>query len=107
MENTPYQATAQLVQLPELSPTMPAGAPVVGENLQLLRGLKVQVRVQVGEAQTTLGELMALKGASILKLDRLVDEPIDVIVDGKLFARGQLVAVDDNFGVQITEIAQA
>jgi len=99
--------STQLVYLSELTPGTPSGAPVLGDNVQLLRGVKVEVSVMVGTVQTTLGELMTLKEASVLKIDRQVDTPIDVIVDGKMFARGQLVAVDDNFGVRITEIAQA
>jgi flagellar motor switch protein FliN/FliY len=59
----------------------------------------------VGEVQTTLGELMSLKESSILKIEKQADAPIDVLVEGNVVARGQLVVVDDNFGIRITEIA--
>lgn len=107
MNETKSRPVAQLVELPEVSSAAPTGAPVVGDNIQLLRGVKVSVTAMVGEIQTTLGELMSLKEASILKIERHVDDPIDIVVDGKLFARGQLVAVGDNFGVRILEIAAA
>ncbi|HEX7650902.1 MAG TPA: FliM/FliN family flagellar motor switch protein [Noviherbaspirillum sp.] len=98
---------AQLVELPDVSNAQPSGTPIVGDNIQLLRGVKVSVTAVVGDIQTTLGELMSLKESSVLKIERHVDDPIDIIVDGKLFARGQLVAIDDNFGVRITEVAPA
>jgi flagellar motor switch protein FliN/FliY len=95
---------AQVVQLAEVAPPAQPGKPVFGDNLSLLRGVKVQVAAVAGHVDTTLGELMGLSEGAVLKTDRHVDAPIDIIVDGKVFARGQLVAVDDNFGVRITEI---
>jgi flagellar motor switch protein FliN/FliY len=50
---------------------------------------------------------MGLRESSVLKIDRGVDMPVDVVVNGSVVARGQLVVVDDNFGVRISEIAQA
>jgi len=107
MNDMKAQPAAQFVELPEVSSSTPTGTPVVGDNIQLLRGVKVAVTAVVGDIQTTLGELMSLKEASVLKIERHVDAPIDIVVDGKLFARGQLVAIDENFGVRITEIAAA
>lgn len=96
----------ELVELAELAPA-PTGANLLGGNLRLLDGVQVQLSVMVGEARTTVGELMALKESSVLKIDRKVDYPVDVVLNGSVVARGQLVVVDDNFGVRITEIAQA
>lgn len=95
----------QLVELPELAPTTPAGPALLGASPALLDGVQVALTVVVGQAHTTLGELMALKEQSVLKTDRLADTPVDVVVNGNVVARGQLVVVDDNFGVRITQIA--
>lgn len=95
----------QPLDYPELGGVSPAGLPVLGNNPALLDSVKVRLSVVVGQAETTLGELMGLKEAAILKIDRHVDQPIDVIVNGEVVARGQLVAVDDNFGIRITEVA--
>jgi len=97
----------QLVELSEFSGQAHLGANVLGGQLGLLGGVKVRLTVVVGQVQTTLGELMELKQSAILKVDRPVDYPVDVLVDGNVVARGQLVVVDDNFGVRITEIAAA
>lgn len=108
MSTTPNEEVqqTQLIGLPELQPQTPTGPALLG-NTKLLDGVKVALSVVVGEAQTTLGELMSLKEAAILKVDRRVDYPVDLIVNGNVVARGQLVVVDDHFGVRITEIAQA
>jgi flagellar motor switch protein FliN/FliY len=50
---------------------------------------------------------MGLQESSLLKIDRKADYPVDVMLNGSVVARGQLVVVDDNFGVRITEVAQA
>lgn len=101
------KAEAHIVELAEIQPQAAGGAAVLGSNLSLLDNVPVSVNVVVGEAHTTVGELMALRELSVLKIDRGADCPVDVVVNGNVVARGQLVVVDDNFGVRITEIAQA
>lgn len=98
---------AQNLALSELQVQAPVGAAVLGGSLNLLAGVKVALTVVVGEAQTTVGELMDLKELSVLKIDRKADYPVDVMVNGNVVARGHLVVVDDNFGVRISEVAQA
>ncbi|WP_177307723.1 flagellar motor switch protein FliN [Pseudoduganella namucuonensis] len=97
----------QLIELAEIQPQPPAGPAVLAGNLSLLDSVPVSVSVVVGEARTTVGDLMALRELSVLKIDRSVDCPVDVVVNGNVVARGQLVVVDDNFGVRISEIAPA
>lgn len=105
MKETEQQHSTQIIELSEFQAQAPTGSPVLGGNMSLLQGVKVNLTVVVGEARTTLGELMELKEAAVLKIDRPVDCPVDVLVEGNVVARGQLVVVDDNFGVRITEIA--
>ena len=95
----------QPVGLPELAPRQPVGPALVGAHAGLLDSVSVSLSVLVGEARITLGELMGLKEAAVLKIDRLVDAPVDVVINGSVVARGQLVVVDDHFGVRVTEIA--
>jgi flagellar motor switch protein FliN len=103
MKDFMQQGQAHLVALPEIH-APPTGKPVFEGNLDALHGVKVKVSVMVGEVQTTLGDLLALKEAAVLKIDRPVDTPVDVLVDGNCVARGQLVVVDGQFGVRITEV---
>lgn len=99
-------AQAQVVELSEFKEPSPAGPAIFAGNLGLLDSVKVNLNVMVGEIQTTVGELMALKEASVLKTDRKADYPIDIVVNGNIVARGQLVVVDDHFGVRISELAK-
>jgi flagellar motor switch protein FliN/FliY len=107
MEKIAKKNPPQLVELPELSEPQgpPAGPPVIEAHFGLIRSVKVKLSVNLGGAVLTVGDLGALKDGSVLKLDRAAGEPVDVVLEGQVIARGRLVAVDDNFGVVITEIA--
>jgi len=95
---------AQRIELEEISVGAVEGRSLFDANLQLIQGVKVALEVSVGNAQITVGELFALKEKSILPLNKLTAEPVDVLLDGKVVARGELVVVDDCFGVSITQI---
>lgn len=97
---------AQSIELSPLAQDAAVGPPLLGNSAALLNGVSVRLSVVVGEAVATLGDLMALREASILKLDRPVDAPVDVLVNGTVVARGQLVAIDEEFGVRLTEVAK-
>jgi len=79
------------------------GAPLLPAHLPFLGAVKVRVTVQVGEVETTVGELLEMKQGGVLPLQQLLDQPIDVLVDGHVVARGSLVAVGDHFGVRLTQ----
>ncbi len=72
--------------------------------LDLVKNVKVSLSVELGKATLTVDELSNLTEGSVVKMDKIVDEPIDLTLDGKVVARGALVAVDDVFGIQVTEI---
>jgi flagellar motor switch protein FliN/FliY len=98
---------AHEIELEALSEDTLNGRLVLDSALPFLGSVKVRVSVRVGGAQTTVAELLDLKQGAVLALDRLVDEPLDVLVDEHVVARGMLVAVGDNFGVRITQTATA
>lgn len=106
-KNKGSAAVTELVDLAELAKQETSGAALLGGNLRLLDGVQVKLQVMVGEVVTTVGELMTLQASSILKIDRPADYPVDVILNGSVVARGQLVVVDDNFGVRVSEVAAA
>lgn len=70
-----------------------------------LLDVPVQVTVEIGRARVPLEELARLAPGSILRLDRAAHDPCDVLVGGKLVARGEIVTVDDHYGVRITSVA--
>jgi flagellar motor switch protein FliN len=69
-----------------------------------LHGIKVRLQVRVGESAMTVGELMQARQNEVLVLDRSVDAPVDLLLEGQVVARGELVAVDGIFAVRITEL---
>lgn len=99
--------TVRGVELGELEETSAKGRTLIEENNELIRNIKVRLSVCVGGCQLTIQELLDLKEEQILTLDKNTREPVDITVDGKLVARGHLVAVDDSFGVRISEIVSA
>jgi len=75
-----------------------------GGNLDIIKNVKVKLEVRVGEAELTVDELLKLGEGSIVQLKRPVTAPVDLLIDGRVVARGQLVAAEDNFGIQVTEL---
>lgn len=95
------------IELEPLGDPHPNGKPLLDTVLPFLGSVRVLVSVRVGQAETSVAELAALKQGAVLTLDRLVEEPLDVLVDGHVVARGMLVAVGEHFGVRITETSLA
>ena len=83
---------------------VPEGTPEGGSNLNLLLDVVVEVSVELGRARLSLGELMALRRGSVIQLDKLAGEPADVLVNGKPVAKGEVVLLDEKFGVKINDI---
>ena len=108
--------TAQIISLPDLhagegegeGDAAPNGtqAPIL-RDWNPLHQIKARLQACVGEASITVGELLAAKEHQVLRLDREIDQPIDLTIEGKVVARGQLVAVDGHFAVRITELPVA
>lgn len=107
MQHGDAGAQTHIIELTDL-PQQPAGGPALLDgNLRLLDKVPVTLSVALGQVETTVGELLALQEASVLRIERRVDTPVDLILNGQVVARGQLVAVDDNFGIRITDVAPA
>lgn len=93
------------VQLEELAGHPESMRNLLDANLEVVHDLKVKLTISVGGAELSIGELFALKEGATLKLDKSTSEPIDIFLDDKLVARGELMVADDNFAVRITEIS--
>jgi flagellar motor switch protein FliN/FliY len=75
-------------------------------NLKLVMDVELNVSLRFGQRQLPLREVLELASGSVIELDRMVDEPVDLYLDGKLIARGEAVIVDGNYGLRVTEIPQ-
>ena len=99
----PAAAAVRTASLPELAPAM--GHAAAGpRNIDLILDVTLQVTVELGRTKKQIREVLALGPGSLLELDKLAGEAVDVLVNGKLIARGEVVVIDENFGVRITDI---
>jgi flagellar motor switch protein FliN/FliY len=77
------------------------------EDLQPLHDVPVELAVEIGRTRMTIGETLALGPGSIVSLNRLAGEPVDLLVNGRPIARGEVVVVDEEFGLRVTEIVSS
>jgi len=76
----------------------------VPENLDLILDIGLNVRVELGRTGMKIRHVLELGPGSVIELDKLAGEPVDLLVNDKLFARGEVVVIDENFGVRVTDI---
>jgi flagellar motor switch protein FliN/FliY len=83
-----------------------AGAPASGEKatLELLKDVDLDLRIELGRTQMYLEDVLKLKRGSVVTLDKLAGDPVDVFVNGRLVARGEVLVLNDNFCVRVTEL---
>jgi flagellar motor switch protein FliN/FliY len=80
------------------------GAPAVHGGLHLLHDVEMEVTAELGRTRMSVRELLSLAPGVVIELDRLAGGPADLLVNGRLIARGEVVVIDENFGIRITEI---
>ncbi|KKB44676.1 flagellar motor switch phosphatase FliY [Bacillus thermotolerans] len=73
-------------------------------NLNMLMDIPLQVTVELGRTSRSVKEVLELSAGSIIELDKLAGEPVDVFINSRLIAKGEVVVIDENFGVRITDI---
>jgi len=82
----------------------PNAEQATARNLDLLLDIPLDLTVELGATRLPLRELLALAAGSVVELGRLANEPLDVLVNGRLVARGEAVMVNEKFGVRLTDI---
>ncbi len=103
-------ATAATAGTVETTPLAALASVVAGlrpENLELLLEVELPATLRFGQKQMRLSEIMQLAAGAVIDLDREVNEPIELLVDGHLIARGEAVIVDGNYGLRVTELVTA
>lgn len=73
-------------------------------NLDVILNIPVQMSLELGRTKMDLRELLSLGQGSVVELGRMIDEPLDVLVNGALIAHGEVVVVDNKFGIRLTDI---
>jgi flagellar motor switch protein FliN/FliY len=82
----------------------PDNAPLAANNLDLVLDIPVQINVELGRTKIAIRNLLQLAQGSVVELDGLAGEPMDVLVNGCLIAQGEVVVVNDKFGIRLTDI---
>jgi flagellar motor switch protein FliN/FliY len=81
-----------------------AGGAEIRPNLDVILDVPVTLSLEVGRAQMSVGRLLRLSQGSVVELDRSAGEPLDVLVNGSLVAHGEIVIVNDKFGIRLTDV---
>ncbi|HWE09039.1 MAG TPA: flagellar motor switch protein FliN [Solirubrobacteraceae bacterium] len=84
-----------------------AGSPEPFVDLRRLSAVPVDLSVEIGRARMSVGETLELREGSVVTLDRMAGEPVDLLVNGKPIARGEVVVIDEQFGLRLTQVLTA
>jgi flagellar motor switch protein FliN/FliY len=95
-------ANVQSVQFPSLM--QPQGAGAESGNISLIMDVYMEMTVELGRTRKLIKEILGMGEGTIIELDKLAGEPVDILVNHKLIAKGEVVVIDENFGVRVTEI---
>jgi flagellar motor switch protein FliN/FliY len=87
--------------------SLPGGEDGGERSLDLLHGVEMTVTVELGRTKMLLRDLLALQTGSVIELDRAAGSPVDVLINDNLLARGEVVVLDDEFGVRILDIVMS
>ncbi|MFZ5436158.1 MAG: flagellar motor switch protein FliN [Bacillota bacterium] len=91
----------QKAEFPEVERRLPSGQV---QKIDLLYDVPLEVTVEIGRTRRLLKEVLGFTQGSVVELEKSAGDPVDVFINGRLVARGEVVVVDENFGVRITEV---
>lgn len=94
------EPTASPAEFQQLTPI--SGGESSNKNIDMLLDIKMPISIELGRTEMPISELLALGPGSVVELNKLAGEPVDLLVNDKIIARGEVVVVDENFGVRIT-----
>ncbi|MGB9682396.1 MAG: flagellar motor switch protein FliN [bacterium] len=103
-DNNPKLEGTSSVQPVNFQPLVASKPKEPASNLDLLIDVPIQVSVELGRTKMLIKDILVLSPGSIIELEKLAGEPVDILANGKLIAKGEVVVIDENFGVRITEI---
>lgn len=109
-ENTEHNKKEKTAGSPNIQPVQfssfdeSAAKNTEPNNLNMLMDIPLQVTVELGRTKRTVKEILGVSQGSIIELDKLAGEPVDILVNNKLIAVGEVVVIDENFGVRVTDI---
>lgn len=104
MPAIPVGQSEVIVQPAQFVPLNQSGIAAQVSNIDLIMDVPLQITVELGKTRKTIKEILDFGPGSIIQLDKLAGEPVDLLVNGKMIAKGEVVVIDENYGVRITAI---
>lgn len=98
-QQNPHVQTASFMDFDETAPVQSTT-----KNLDMLLDIPLQVTVELGKTSRSVKDILELGSGSVIELDKLAGEPVDILVNSRLIAKGEVVVIDENFGVRVTDI---
>jgi flagellar motor switch protein FliN/FliY len=96
------QKEPQDLAFTEFEPSVPSAEP--SQNLDFLLDIPLEIKVELGRTKIQIGELLKLSQGSVVALEKLTNEPVDVLINQKLMAHGEVVIVNEKFAVRLTNV---
>lgn len=97
-------ANIRQAQFAQISEDKTAGTDEENRSINLIMDVPLLISVELGRKDLTIKEILELSPGSLIELNQLAGEPVDLLINGKLFARGEVVVIDENFGIRVTAI---
>ncbi len=101
------QAEAEVAPLQEMSENSTFASAEGDVNLDMILDIPVDISMEIGRTKISIRNLLQLTQGSVVELDRLAGEPLDVMVNGTLIAHGEVVVVNEKFGIRLTDVISA
>lgn len=98
------QSSTPVVEQPQFAPLGASAPPGEAQELDFILDIPLEVTVEIGRTRMLIHDLLRLGQGSVIELNRLAGEPLDILVNQKLVARGEVVVVSEKFGIRITDI---
>jgi flagellar motor switch protein FliN len=96
------QSGAREVTLADIQPGQEEAGPP--QNLEFLLDIPLEISVELGKTKVSIGDLLKLSQGSVVELNKSTDQPLDIFVNRKLMAQGEVVVVNDKFGIRLTNV---
>ena len=107
MQQQPYAMPNVNVQPAQFQPFNAGVSPLMQqENIDLIMDVPLEVTVELGRTNNSIKEILDFSPGTIIELNKLAGEPVDVLVNGKFVAKGEVVVIEENFGIRIVEISK-
>ena len=105
VEETKAEKTTETTETTEISEDKSEKSERSGlENLRVLENIDVKLTVEVGGAEIKLRELLRINEGSVIELERLAGDPLDILANGTIIAKGEVVMIGERFGIRFTEV---